>query len=49
MYLDRILGSTTKINALSVLISNPKRGFMEIELAKKSELETNLRFGGSVD
>lgn len=36
MYLDRILGSTTKINALSVLISNPKRGFMEIELAKAS-------------
>ncbi|MBM5804994.1 MAG: hypothetical protein FJZ49_02845 [Candidatus Verstraetearchaeota archaeon] len=36
MYLDRILGSTTKVNALSVLISNPERGFMEIELAKES-------------
>jgi len=36
MYLDRILGSTTKVNALSVLISNPKRSFMEIELAKES-------------
>ena len=36
MYLDRILGSTTKINALSVLVSNPKRSFMEIELAKES-------------
>jgi predicted nucleotidyltransferase len=36
MYLDRILGSTTKLNALSVLISDPKKGFMEIELAKES-------------
>ncbi len=36
MYLDRILGSTTKVNTLSVLIANPKRRFMEIELAKES-------------
>lgn len=36
MYLDRILGSTTKVNALSVLISNPRRSFLEIELAKES-------------
>jgi len=36
MYLDRILGSATKLNALSVLVSDPKRGFMEIELAKES-------------
>lgn len=36
MYLDRILGSKTKINVLSTLISNPKRSFVEKELAKES-------------
>ena len=36
MYLDRILGSTTKVNALSVLISNPEKSFMEVELARES-------------
>lgn len=36
MYLDRILGSTTKVKALSVLISNPRREFLENELAKES-------------
>lgn len=36
MYLDRILGSTTKVNALSVLVSNSERGFIEVELARES-------------
>lgn len=36
MYLDRLLGTTTKINILSTLISNPKRSFIEKELAKES-------------
>lgn len=36
MYLDRILGSTTKINILHTLISNPSRSFFEKELAKES-------------
>lgn len=36
MYLDRILGSTTKINILHTLISNPQRSFFEKELAKES-------------
>ncbi|MCX9013031.1 MAG: hypothetical protein OIN66_18170 [Candidatus Methanoperedens sp.] len=36
MYLDRILGSTTKINILYTLISNPQRSFVEKELAKES-------------
>lgn len=36
MYLDRILGSTTKINILHTLISNPGRSFFEKELAKES-------------
>lgn len=36
MYLDRILGSATKINILYTLISNPQRSFVEKELAKES-------------
>lgn len=36
MYLDRILGSATKINILSALIANPQRSFVEKELAKES-------------
>jgi len=36
LYLDRILGSTTKVNTLSVLIPSPKRRYMEIELARES-------------
>lgn len=35
MYLDRILGSKTKINILSVLTSNDDKEFMESELASK--------------
>ena len=34
MYLDKLLGSKTKINLLSVLVANPDRGFIESELAK---------------
>jgi predicted nucleotidyltransferase/predicted transcriptional regulator len=36
MYLDKLLGSKTKINLLSVLVSNPSRGFIESELAKNA-------------
>ncbi len=36
MYLDRILGSATKINVLNTLIANPQRSFVEKELAKES-------------
>lgn len=36
MYLDKILGSATKINILNTLIANPRRSFVEKELAKES-------------
>jgi len=36
MYLGRILGSTTKINALAVLVPNPERSCLENELARIS-------------
>ena len=36
MYLERILGSTTKINALAVLVPNPERSYLENELARIS-------------
>ena len=36
MYLDKILGSKTKINALSVLLAHPERGFIENELAREA-------------
>jgi len=36
MYLDRVLGSSTKVNALAALIANPKRASLEVELAKES-------------
>ncbi len=36
MYLDMILGSKTKIDTLAVLVSNPHRTFIEVELAKES-------------
>lgn len=36
MYLDKILGSKTKINALSVLVVHPERSFIENELAKEA-------------
>ena len=36
MYLDKILGSKTKINALSVLVTYPERSIIENELAKEA-------------
>jgi len=36
MYLDRVLGSRTKINALSVLLASPERSIVESELAKEA-------------
>lgn len=36
MYLDKILGTSTKVNALSVLMNNPEGEFVENELAKKA-------------
>jgi len=36
MYLDKLLGSKTKINLLSVLVSKPERSFIESELAKEA-------------
>ena len=36
MYLDKILGSKTKVNALSVLVAHPERGIIENELAKEA-------------
>jgi predicted nucleotidyltransferase len=36
MYLDKILGSKTKVNALSVLVEHPERNIVENELAKEA-------------
>ena len=36
MYLDKILGSKTKVNALSVLVEHPERKIVENELAKEA-------------
>jgi len=36
MYLDRILGSKTKINALATLVSNSDKKFLETELSSES-------------
>ncbi len=36
LYLDKILGSKTKINLLSVLVSHPERSVVENELAKEA-------------
>jgi len=36
MYLDKILGSKTKINLLSVLVSHPERSIVENELAREA-------------
>ncbi|MEM5793506.1 MAG: nucleotidyltransferase domain-containing protein [Candidatus Aenigmatarchaeota archaeon] len=44
MFLDKILGSKTKINLLYTLVSNPDREFSELELSKFSGVsvsETN--------
>jgi len=36
LYLDKILGSKTKVNALSVLVTHPERRIVENELAKEA-------------
>jgi len=36
MYLERVLGSRTKINALAVLVSNSAKSFLEVELAREA-------------
>jgi predicted nucleotidyltransferase len=36
MYLDKLLGSKTKVNLLSVLVSRPRRTIIESELAKEA-------------
>jgi len=36
LYLDKILGSKTKVNALSVLVTQPERRIVENELAKEA-------------
>jgi len=36
MYLERLLGSGTKVNALAVLVNNSTDSFLEVELAKKA-------------
>lgn len=36
MYLERVLGSGTKVNALAVLVSNSTKPFLEVELAKEA-------------
>ena len=36
MYLERVLGSRTKVNALAVLVSNSAKSFLEVELAKEA-------------
>jgi predicted nucleotidyltransferase len=35
-YLERVLGSGTKVNALAVLVSNSTKPFLEVELAKEA-------------
>jgi len=41
MYLDKILGSKTKINLLSVLVTHPERSIVEYELAKEAEVSVS--------
>ena len=36
MYLDRVLGSRTKVNALAVLVMNSQGAFLEVELAREA-------------
>jgi predicted nucleotidyltransferase len=52
MYLDRILGSKTKVNALAVLVENPDKKILEMELAKdagSSVSEINRQMGDLVN
>jgi predicted nucleotidyltransferase len=41
MYLDKILGSKTKINLLSVLVASPERSIVENELAKEAGMSVS--------
>jgi len=41
MYLDKILGSRTKINLLSVLVAHPERTIVENELAKEAGMSVS--------
>ena len=36
LYLDRVLGSSTKVNALAALMANPNKTVLEVELAKEA-------------
>ncbi len=52
MYLDRILGSKTKVNALAVLTEDPNRKVLEMELARdagSSVSEVNRQMGDLVN
>jgi predicted transcriptional regulator len=52
MYLDKILGTKTKINVLSVLIAQPDRSIIENELAKEANVsisEVNRQIMGLVN
>lgn len=51
MYLENVLGSRTKVNALAVLVRNDNRSFLEVELAKEagsSVSEVNRQIGDLV-
>jgi len=51
MYLDRILGTKTKVNLLATLIQNPRRTYVEKELAaecRASPSETNRQIADLV-
>lgn len=41
MYLDRILGSKTKVNALAVLLEQSNRSIIEIELAREAGMSVS--------
>jgi predicted nucleotidyltransferase len=41
MYMDKILGTKTKINVLSVLIAQPERSIIENELAKEASVSVS--------
>lgn len=36
MFLDKIIGTSTKVNVLNFLINNPEKRFIEMDLAKKA-------------
>jgi predicted nucleotidyltransferase len=41
MYMDKILGTKTKINILSVLVAQPERSIIENELAKEADMSVS--------